>query len=225
MGGMRALEWAVDLPRAGRAADGAGLHGGGERRPDRLVRTAAATPSAVRSRVPRRRLLRRRRRPRARWTVSAWLGRSRTRRTAARASSTCGSDATRRPATSRGGAGATRSSPTCDTTAASSPPIRRRLVRGAHRGHELARRRARPRRRAPGARAGDRPHGGRGRRLRPALPVAPVRGARRRPSPGSDGVEVISSPYGHDGFLIETEIGRGRSCTTCCRSCHQPAAG
>ena len=55
----------------------------------------------------------------------------------------------------------------------------------------------------------DRGPGRGGGRLRPALPPAAVRGDRRRCRLGGRACALITSDYGHDGFLIEIDqVGR-----------------
>ena len=209
MGGMRALEWAVGAARTGSQrllvlASTPYATG----RPDRLVRAAAARRSGP-TRLPRRRLLRRRARrrpaPRARRrpadrarhlplaspSSNQRFGRARAgRRAPARR---------RRPLRGRVA--------TSTTTATSSP---RRFdaehLRGAHRGDEPPRRRPRPRRRRP-------PRCGRitraARRSRRSTATGSTRcGCSSEIADGDPGprcaLRVIESPYGHDGFLIET---------------------
>ena len=54
-----------------------------------------------------------------------------------------------------------------------------------------------------GPRAGHGGDAGRGRVVRPAVPAGAAGGARGGHRRGAANVQVIDSPYGHDGFLIE----------------------
>ena len=83
-------------------------------------------------------------------------------------------------------------------------PVRRQQLRRAHRGDELPRRRPRPRRRGRSAAAGHRAD--RRRRASTSDRLYPVRLSREIADgvPGALPLRVIDSPYGHDGFLIET---------------------
>ena len=178
MGGQRALEWAVDVPRAGPARGDHRVRRGRDRRADRRCarcRSARSRPTrtstAATTTTPTGGPVARPRRSRAASARSA---------TAPSSSSRSASTAATRTTSTRSRAASTRSSRTSSTTARSSPgastPTPTSCCHGSMNHHDVGRGRS-------GVRGRARPHHrpGHDRRhlLRPAVPDAPARGARR----------------------------------------------